>query len=136
VVVCAKMEAEFIPLTDEEKHEYQEAIFWEFTDYASVPTLDRVIKTAFDEVGLMYYFTAWEKECRAWTIPKGSTAPQAAGVIHTDFEKWFIRAEVVWYDNLIQDGSRANARSAWHLKQEGKEYVVQDGDVMLFRFNV
>lgn len=136
VVVCAKMEAEFIPLTDEEKHEYQEAIFWEFTDYASVPTLDRVIKTAFDEVGLMYYFTAWEKECRAWTIPKGSTAPQAAGVIHTDFEKWFIRAEVVWYDNLIQDGSRANAKSAWHLKQEGKEYVVQDGDVMLFRFNV
>jgi GTP-binding protein YchF len=136
VVVCAKMEAEFIPLSDEERHEYQQALFGEVTDYSSVPTLDRLIKTAFDEVGLMYYFTAWEKECRAWTVAKWSTAPQAAWVIHTDFEKWFIRAEVVSYDHLITDGSRSHARSAWHLKQEGKEYVVQDGDVMLFRFNV
>ena len=136
VVVCAKVESELISLSEEERDEYHTALFGEVANYADAPTLDRLIKTAFDEVGLMYYFTAGEKECRAWTIPKGCTAPQAAGVIHTDFERWFIRAEVVSYDNLIHDGSRSNAKAAGHLRQEGKEYVVHDGDVMLFKFNV
>jgi len=136
VVVCAKLESELIPLSDEERKEYLESIVWPVWDYSQAPTLDRVIKTAFDSVWLMYYFTAWEKECRARTIPVWSTAPQAAWAIHSDFEKWFIRAEVVHYDNLITDGGRNHAKAAWHLKQEGKEYIVQDGDVMLFRFNV
>lgn len=136
VVVCAKIESEFVSLSEEEKQEYQGALFGEITDYAAVPTLDRLIKKAFDEVWLMYYFTAGEKECKARTIPKGSTAPQAAWVIHTDFEKGFIKAEVVNYTNMIQDGWRAQSRSAGHLRQEWKEYIVQDGDVILFKFNV
>lgn len=136
VVVCAKMESELMPLSEEERAEYTEMIFGSVSDYSTIPTLDRLIKTAFDEVGLMYYFTAWEKECRARTVPKGSTAPQAAWAIHTDFEKGFIRAEVVNYNNILADGGWSAAKAAGHLKQEGKEYVVQDGDVMLFRFNV
>lgn len=136
VVVCAKVEAELISLSEEERKEYHEALFGSIRDYADAPTLDRLIRTAFDEVGLMYYFTAWEKECRARTIPKWATAPQAAGVIHTDFEKGFIRAEVVNYNNFVADWGRSASKAAGHLKQEGKEYIVQDGDVMLFRFNV
>lgn len=136
VVVSAKLENELMELDESEKTDYIISTVWSDIWLEDLPTLDRLIKKAFDTVGLMYYFTAWEKECRAWTIHRWWTWPQAAWVIHTDFEKWYIRAEVVNYNNIILDGSRANARSNWHLRIEGKDYVVQDGDVMLFRFNV
>ncbi|HMY81032.1 MAG TPA: redox-regulated ATPase YchF [Candidatus Absconditabacterales bacterium] len=136
VCVCAKMESELIPLDEEEKKEYLEAVFGSFTNYNQVPTLDRLITLVYHQVGMMYYFTAGEKECRARSIPKGSTAPQAAGVIHSDFEKGFIRAEVVNYSDLLTLGGRNQAKMNGKLKQEGKEYIVQDGDVMLFKFNV
>jgi len=98
--------------------------------------LDRLIKAAYKLLGLITYFTAGVQEVRAWTIRKGTKAPQAAGVIHSDFEKGFIRAEVVGYEDLIQAGSMAKAREMGLLRLEGKEYVVADGDVMHFRFNV
>ena len=136
VVVSAKIETELMELDESEKTDYiKSAIGNETVEINQLPTLDRLIKKAFDTVWLMYYFTAWEKECRARNIHKWWTWPQAAGVIHTDFEKWYIRAEVVNYDNIIEDGSRANARAKWHLRIEWKDYIVQDGDVMLFRFS-
>jgi len=98
--------------------------------------LDRLILAAYEKLGLITYFTAGEKEVRAWTITRGSKAPQAAGVIHTDFEKGFIRAETIAYNDFIELGSEKAAKVAGKMRQEGKEYVVQDGDVMLFRFNV
>ena len=91
---------------------------------------------AFKTVGLMYYFTTGEKETRAWTIPVGSTAPQAAGKIHTDFERGFIRAETVRYDQLISAGSRTGAKEKGHLRIEGKDYIMHEGDVVLFRVGV
>jgi ribosome-binding ATPase YchF (GTP1/OBG family) len=100
------------------------------------PGLNRVIRTAFELLGLQTYFTAGKKEVRAWTVRRGSSAPQAAGVIHTDFEKGFIRAEVVSYEDFIQYGGEASAKDAGKFRLEGKEYIVGDGDVMHFRFNV
>jgi ribosome-binding ATPase len=100
------------------------------------PGLNQVIRTAYELLGLITFFTAGKKECRAWTIHKGWTAPRAAGVIHTDFERGFIRAEVIWWDDLVRLGSEAKCRDAGKLAIEGKDYVVRDGDVMHFRFNV
>ena len=95
-----------------------------------------MIRTGYELLGLSTYFTAGKKEARAWTIRNGSTAPQAAGVIHTDFERGFIKAEVIWWEDLIQLGSEAKCKEAGKLAIEGKEYVVRDGDVIHFRFNV
>jgi ribosome-binding ATPase YchF (GTP1/OBG family) len=100
------------------------------------PGVNRVIFAAYSLLNLITYFTAGEKEVRAWTVHKGSKAPQAAGVIHSDFEKGFIRAEVIQYKDFIQYGSEAAVKDAGKLGVEGKEYVVKDGDVMHFRFNV
>jgi len=100
------------------------------------PGVNRLIRSAYALLNLQTYFTAGVKEVRAWTIYKGSTAPQAAGVIHTDFEKGFIRAEVMKYDDFVRYGSEAAVKEAGKFKVEGKEYIVSDGDVMHFRFNV
>ena len=100
------------------------------------PGLDRLIRAAFSLLGLQTYFTAGVKEVRAWTVPIGATAPQAAGVIHTDFERGFIRAEVIGYHDFIACGSENKAKEAGKMRLEGKEYVLHDGDVMHFRFNV
>ena len=100
------------------------------------PGVAKLIRTAYELLNLQTYFTAGEKEVRAWTVRKGSTAPQAAGVIHTDFEKGFIRAEVIAYDDYVNHASEQAVKEAGKLKVEGKEYVVMDGDVMHFRFNV
>jgi ribosome-binding ATPase YchF (GTP1/OBG family) len=100
------------------------------------PGLDRVIREAYSLLGLITYFTAGKKECRAWTVRRGSTAPQAAGVIHTDFEKGFIRAEVMAYNDWERLGSEQSVKDAGLYRVEGKEYIVKDGDVMYFRFNV
>jgi ribosome-binding ATPase YchF (GTP1/OBG family) len=100
------------------------------------PGLNRVIRAGHDLLGLLTYFTAGVKEVRAWTVRKGAAAPEAAGVIHTDFERGFIRAEVTAYDDFIKYRGETGARDAGKLRLEGKEYVVQDGDVMHFRFNV
>ena len=98
--------------------------------------LSQIIRAGYDLLHLITFFTAGPKEARAWTVEKGSKAPQAAGVIHTDFERGFIRAETIAYDDFIAFGGEAGARDAGKLRSEGKEYVVHDGDVMLFRFNV
>jgi ribosome-binding ATPase len=100
------------------------------------PGVNKLIKAAYRLLNLQTYFTAGEKEVRAWTITKGMTAPQAAGVIHTDFEKGFIKAEVIKYDDFLKYGSEAACRDNGKLAIEGKEYIVQDGDIMHFRFNV
>jgi ribosome-binding ATPase YchF (GTP1/OBG family) len=134
VVVCAKFEADMMWLSDEEREMFVEEMKW--GNDIKIPTLDDLISLAFDTVGLMYYFTTGEKETRAWTIKKWWTAPQAAGVIHGDFERGFIRAEAVTYEKFVEAGGRSGAREKWYLRSEGKDYVVQDGDVLLFRFNV
>ena len=100
------------------------------------PGLNKLIRAGYSLLDLQTYFTAGVKEVRAWTVPVGATAPQAAGVIHTDFEKGFIRAEVTAYDDFVRLGGEAGAKEAGKLRLEGKTYVVQDGDVMHFRFNV
>jgi GTP-binding protein YchF len=133
-IVSAKFEAEMIGMDQEEKNMFIEEL--KQGNEVHIPTLDDLIKVAFDSVGLMYYFTTGEKETRAWNIKKGFTAPQAAGVIHTDFERGFIKAEVVKYDKFVEYNGRSGAKEKGALKLEGKEYIVQDGDVMLFRFNV
>lgn len=130
VVVCAKIEAEIAELDEEEKRAFLDELG---LDSAG---LDRLIRAANRELGLINYFTAGEKEVRAWTITKGTKAPQAAGVIHSDFEKGFIRAETIKYDDYIACGSEHAAKEAGKMKSEGREYVVADGDVMHFRFNV
>ncbi|MDX2129291.1 MAG: redox-regulated ATPase YchF [Chloroherpetonaceae bacterium] len=130
VVVCAKIESEIAMLPEEEKPEFLASLGLEMSG------LDRVIRAAYDLLGLQTYFTAGEKEVHAWTIRKGAKAPEAAGVIHTDFEKGFIRAEVMKYQDLVQFGNEQKVKEAGKLSIEGKEYVVNDGDVMLFRFNV
>lgn len=130
VAVCAAIEAEIAELDDAEKD-----LFLAELNLAE-PGLDRVIHAGYQLLGLETYFTAGVKEVRAWTIPVGSTAPQAAGVIHTDFEKGFIRAEVIGYDDFIKYNGEAGAKEAGRWRLEGKEYIVQDGDVMHFRFNV
>jgi ribosome-binding ATPase YchF (GTP1/OBG family) len=98
--------------------------------------LDQLARVGFDTLGLQTYLTAGPKEARAWTIPKGATAPQAAGVIHTDFERGFIKAEVVSYDDLVAAGSMAEAKARGKVRIEGKDYLMADGDVVEFRFNV
>jgi len=130
VAICAKLESEIADLSGEEKE-----IF--LADMGMhEPGLDRLVRATYDLLGLQTYFTAGEKEVRAWTIHKGDTAPQAAGVIHTDFEKGFIRAEVIAYDDYIALKGEHGAKEAGKMRLEGKEYVVKDGDVMHFRINV
>lgn len=102
----------------------------------SEPGLNRLVRLGFEALGLQTYLTAGPMESRAWTIEVGDTAPKAAGVIHTDFERGFIKAEVVGFDDLVEAGSLANARAAGKVRLEGKDYVMQDGDVVEFRFNV
>ncbi|MBS99953.1 MAG: redox-regulated ATPase YchF [Oceanospirillaceae bacterium] len=130
VPVCNKLEAEIAELEDEEKLMFLEEMGME------EPGLDRVIRAGYELLGLQTYFTAGVKEVRAWTVKVGATAPQAAGVIHTDFEKGFIRAEVVAYDDFIEYKGEQGAKDAGKWRLEGKEYIVQDGDVVHFRFNV
>ncbi len=130
VIICGKIEAEVAELPDEERREFLEDLGVEEAG------LDKLVHTAYDLLGLITYFTAGEKEVRAWTLVKGSKAPQAAGVIHTDFERGFIRAEVMAYDDFIACGSEAACKEKGLLRVEGKEYVVIDGDIMHFRFNV
>ncbi len=130
VPLCAALEAEIAALEPEEQGEF-------LADLGlKEPGLHRVVRAGYRLLGLETYFTAGPKEARAWTIPKGTKAPQAAGVIHTDFERGFIRAEVIAYADFIAYGGEQGAREAGRLRLEGKEYVVQDGDLMHFRFNV
>lgn len=136
-IVCAKLEEEMIWLEKEEKDEFlSDALSWKTFETQDLPTLDTLIKLAFDTVGLMYYFTSWEKETRAWTILKGSTAPKAASAIHNDFERWFIKAEVVNCKDIFEFWGRNKAKEHWKLSLEWKDYIVQDGDVIIFKFNV
>jgi GTP-binding protein YchF len=130
VVVAAALEAEIQQLPVEERPAFLESAG------LKEPGLNKVVRAGYALLGLQTYFTVGPKECRAWTIRKGWKAPQAAGVIHTDFEKGFIKAEVLRWDDLIRLGSEAAARDKGLLRMEGKEYVVQDGDCMHFRFNV
>lgn len=130
VALCAATESELVELEDVDRLEFMADLG------LSEPGLNRVIRAGYDLLGLQTYFTAGVKEVRAWTIHKGATAPQAAGVIHTDFEKGFIRAEVIAYDAFISYRGEQGAKEAGKLRLEGKEYVVCDGDVMHFRFNV
>ena len=129
-VICAQIEQELAELDDEEKKEFLADLGVESSG------LDKLVAASYSLLGLISYLTAGEDECRAWTITKGTKAPQAAGKIHTDFERGFIKAEVVNYQDLLDLGSLAAAREKGLVGMEGKEYVVQDGDVILFRFNV
>ena len=130
VAICAAIEAEIADLDDADKIEF-------LADMGMAePGLDRLIRAAYTLLGLQTYFTAGVKEVRAWTIHKGDTAPQAAGVIHTDFERGFIRAQTIAYDDFIQYKGEAGAKDAGKMRAEGKEYVVKDGDVLNFLFNV
>ncbi len=130
VPVCASLESEIVDMSDEEKLEFLAEIGLE------EPGLNRVIRAGYALLGLQTYFTAGEKEVRAWEVRVGATAPQAAGVIHTDFERGFIRAEVIGFDDYIALGGEKGAKAAGKMRLEGKEYIVKDGDVMHFRFNV
>ena len=130
VAICAAIEAEIAELPDEDK-----SVFLEDMGMHE-PGLNRLIQAAYSLLGLQTYFTAGEKEVRAWTVLVGATAPQAAGVIHTDFERGFIRAEVIGYDDFTTCKGEAGAKEKGRMRLEGKEYVVHDGDVMHFRFNV
>lgn len=130
VVVCAALEAEIAQLEDDERGEFLKDMGLE------EPGLNRVIRAAYHLLGLQTFFTAGPKEARAWTAPIGARAPQAAGVIHTDFEKGFIRAEVVGYDDFVGYGGEQGAREAGKWRLEGKDYEVRDGDIIHFRFNV
>ncbi|HZV97493.1 MAG TPA: redox-regulated ATPase YchF [Methylophilaceae bacterium] len=130
VAICAKIESEIADLEDEDK-----ALFLEEMGLQE-PGLDRVIRAAYSLLGLETYFTAGVKEVRAWTIKRGATAPQAAGVIHTDFERGFIRAEVIGYDDYVKYKGEQGSKEAGKMRVEGKTYVVNDGDVMHFLFNV
>ncbi len=130
VAICAAIEAEISELGTEEQTEFLSSLGLE------EPGLNRVIRAGYELLGLQTYFTAGPKEARAWTLRQGSTAPEAAGVIHTDFEKGFIRAEVIAYADYIQYQGESGAKEAGKWRLEGKDYIVQDGDVMHFRFNV
>ena len=130
VVISAKIEGELGELGDEEAMEFLRDLGLE------EPGLNRLISKGYDVLGLITYLTAGEKETRAWTVRRGAKAPEAAGEIHTDFEKGFIRAEVIQWDKLVEAGSIPNAKSKGWVRTEGKEYIVQDGDVMNFLFNV
>jgi ribosome-binding ATPase YchF (GTP1/OBG family) len=124
------VEGEISQLSREERKDYLDSLGLKESG------LDRMIRAGYDLLGLITYLTAGEKEVRAWTITKGTKAPQAAGKIHTDFEKGFIRAEVFHFDDLMKLGSEKAVKDAGLLRSEGKDYVVKDGDIMLFRFNV
>ncbi|MBU8684179.1 redox-regulated ATPase YchF [Bacillus haynesii] len=130
IVVCAKIESEIAELEGEEKAMFLEELGIEESG------LDQLIKASYSLLGLATYFTAGEQEVRAWTFKKGMKAPECAGIIHTDFERGFIRAETVAYDDLLEAGSMAAAKEAGKVRLEGKEYIVKDGDVIHFRFNV
>ena len=130
IPVCAKLEAEIAELEEEEKAAF-------LTDLGIAESgLDRLIKASYTLLGLISFLTSGEDECRAWTITRGTKAPQAAGKIHTDFERGFIRAEVIAFDDLMACGTMAAAKEKGLVRSEGKDYVVQDGDIILFRFNV
>jgi len=130
VAISGKVESELVALPPDERAEYLATLG------LSEPGLDRLVHAGYRLLGLVTYFTVGEDECRAWTIRQGTLAPAAAGVIHSDFERGFIKAEVIAYEDLVALGSEAAARTAGKLRMEGKEYVVKDGDVMHFRFNV
>ena len=130
IVICAKVEAEIAELEGEEKTEFLQELGIEESG------LDQLIKASYNMLGLATYFTAGEQEVRAWTFRTGMTAPEAAGIIHTDFQRGFIRAEIVSYEDLADAGSMAVAKERGQVRLEGKEYIVQDGDVIHFRFNV
>ena len=130
VVICNKLESEIAELEDDERAEFLADLGME------EPGLDRVIRAGYQLLGLHTYFTAGVKEVRAWTVKIGATAPEAAGVIHTDFQKGFIRAEVIGYNDYIQYKGESGAKEAGKWRLEGKEYIVKDGDVIHFRFNV
>ena len=130
IPLCVKIEEELSSLDDEDKKEMLEALG------LSESGLDKVIKTSYDLLGLMSFLTAGKPEVRAWTIKKGTKAPEAAGKIHSDIQRGFIKAEVVSYDDLIKEGSMNNVREKGLLRMEGKDYIMQDGDIVLFRFNV
>lgn len=129
VPICAKLEEDMIDMSEEEKKEFLTEMWLKTTG------LDDLIKVSYDALGLMYYFTAGEMEVRAWTIHKGDTAPKAAGVIHTDFEKWFIKADVVNWKDIVEFWGWTKSKEAGKVLLEGKDYIVKDGDVMLFKFN-
>jgi len=130
VPICAAAEAEIAALDEADRPEFLESLGLE------EPGLYTVVKTGYALLDLITYFTAGEKECRAWTIERGTKAPGAAGVIHTDFERGFIKAEVIWWEDLVKLGSESACRENAKLAMEGKEYVVRDGDVIHFKFNV
>ena len=130
MAICAALEAEIADLEDADKAEFLADVG------LSEPGLNRLIRASYTLLGLQTYFTAGVKEVRAWTIHIGDTAPQAAGVIHTDFERGFIRAQTIAYADFIACGGEAKAKEAGKMRAEGKDYVVQDGDVMNFLFNV
>ncbi len=130
IPLCAKIEEELSTLDDTDKTEMLEALGLKESG------LDRVVKESYDLLGLMSFLTAGEPEVRAWTIKKGTKAPEAAGKIHTDIQRGFIKAEIVSYEDLMREGSMVNAREKGLVRQEGKEYIMQDGDIVLFKFNV
>ena len=130
VVVSAAIEAELVEMEPEDRAEYLESLG------LAESGLAKIIRAGYRLLGLQTFFTAGPKEARAWTFPAGAKAPQAAGEIHTDFEKGFIRAETIAYEDYVALGGEAGAREAGKLRQEGKDYLVKDGDVMLFKFNV
>jgi ribosome-binding ATPase len=130
VVICGKVEAELMDLSEEEQKEFLKEL------WLKEPGLHALIRAGYRLLDLITYFTAGEKEVRAWTIRKGTKAPQAAGVIHSDFERGFIRAETMNCSDLLKLGSAAAVKDKGLLRVEGKDYTVADGDVMLFRFNV
>lgn len=130
IPLCAKIEEELSTLDDADKKEMLEALGLRESG------LDRVVKESYNLLGLMSFLTAGEPEVRAWTIKKGTKAPEAAGKIHTDIQRGFIKAEIVSYEDLMREGSMVNAREKGLVRQEGKEYIMQDGDIVLFKFNV
>ena len=130
VVICAQLEADLVALPPEERVDYLQSL------NVATSGVDQLIKSAYHLLGLMSFLTAGEKEVRAWTIPQGTRAQTAAGTIHSDIERGFIRAEIVSYDELIAAGSYATAREKGLLRLEGKDYLMQEGDIVNFRFNV
>lgn len=130
MVVCAKFEEELCSLSDEEAELFKTELGLKETG------LSKLIVASYDLLGLISYLTAGEKEVRAWTITKGTKAPKAAGKIHTDFERGFIKAEIVSYEDLVEAGNFLKAKEKGKVRMEGKDYVVKDGDVILFKFNV
>ncbi|MFB1033367.1 MAG: DUF933 domain-containing protein, partial [Aliarcobacter cryaerophilus] len=130
IVLCAKIEEELVGLEDDEARAFLDDLG------VAESGLEQIIQKAFDKLGLQSYFTAGKIEVRAWTIRKNTKAPQAAAVIHNDFEKGFIKAEVISYEDFVKFGGEAKCKDAGKLRLEGKDYIVQDGDIMHFRFNV